>query len=57
MHRFVHNENVRHYKQLLERTADATERQRILNLLAEEEAKRPDENSEEKSGARNSGRV
>jgi hypothetical protein len=57
MHRFVHNENIRHYKQLLERTTDSRERQRILNLLAEEEAKLPEEKPEEKSEARNSKRV
>jgi hypothetical protein len=57
VHRFVHDENIRHYKQLLERMTDAAERQRILNLLAEEEAKLPGEKSQEKSGARNSKRV
>ncbi len=39
MRKFVHRENIKHYKQLLERTFDDTERQRILKLLAEEEAK------------------
>ncbi len=38
MRRFVHRENIKHYKQLLERTSDDSERQRILKLLAEEEA-------------------
>ncbi len=38
MRRFVHRENIRHYRQLLERTADEAERQRILKLLSEEEA-------------------
>ncbi len=39
MRRFVYRENIKHYKQLLERTIDDAERQRILKLLAEEEAK------------------
>ena len=39
MQRFIHLENIRHYKRLLERTADATERARILQLMAEEEAR------------------
>jgi hypothetical protein len=38
MRRFVHRENIKHYKQLLERTTDEAECQRILKLLAEEEA-------------------
>jgi hypothetical protein len=38
MRRFVHRENIKHYKQLLERTTDEAERRRILKLLAEEEA-------------------
>jgi len=38
VHRFVHRENIRHYKDLLERTIDEADRQRILKLLAEEEA-------------------
>ena len=38
MHRFVHRENVKHYKDLLARTTEEIKRQRILKLLAEEEA-------------------
>jgi hypothetical protein len=38
MHRFIHRENVKHYKELLGRTTTEAERQRILKLLAEEEA-------------------
>ena len=38
MRRFVHQENLKHYKHLLELTTDEAERQRIMNLLAEEEA-------------------
>ena len=38
MHRFVHRENIKHYKELLERTTDEAERQRVIKLLAEEEA-------------------
>ena len=39
MQRFVHLENIKHYKQLLERTADEAERARIVELMAEEEAR------------------
>jgi len=39
MDRFIHDENLRHYRRLLERTSDPVERARILGLLAEEEAK------------------
>ena len=39
MDRFIHDENLRHYRRLLERTSDPAERARILKLLAEEEAK------------------
>jgi hypothetical protein len=39
MHRFIHRENIKHYKKLLERAMDENERRRILKLLAEEEAK------------------
>ena len=39
MHRFIHRENIKHFKELLERTADEAEHNRILKLLAEEETK------------------
>ena len=39
MDRFIHDENLRHYRRVLERTTDPVERARILTLLAEEEAK------------------
>lgn len=39
MDRFIHEENLRHYRRMLERTLEPEERARILNLLAEEEAK------------------
>jgi hypothetical protein len=39
MDRFIHDENLRHYRRLLERTTDPVERERILKLLAEEEAR------------------
>jgi hypothetical protein len=39
MDRFIHDENMRHYRSLLERTSDPGERARILALLAEEEAR------------------
>jgi len=48
MHRFVHRENIKHYKDLLERTIDEAERQRILKLLAEEEAKASTDPAEQK---------
>jgi hypothetical protein len=41
MERFVHRKNVEHYRQLLKSgQLDDTQRQIILKLLAEEEAKR-----------------
>ena len=39
MDRFIHDENIRHYRRLLERTSDPAERARILGLLSEEEAR------------------
>ncbi len=36
MHRFIHEANVRHLSQLLDRTTDEEERARIAKLLAEE---------------------
>jgi hypothetical protein len=39
MDRFIHDENMRHYRRLLERTTDPDERARILALLAEEDAR------------------
>jgi hypothetical protein len=39
MDAFIHDENLRHYRRLLERTADPAERERILRLVAEEEEK------------------
>jgi hypothetical protein len=39
MDRFVSRENIERYRRLSTETADATERLRILKLLAEEEAK------------------
>jgi hypothetical protein len=37
--RFVRQENVRHYRRLLETVMDEAERQKILRLLAEEQEK------------------
>ena len=37
MDSFVHRENVRHLRQVLEQTRDEAKRQQILKLLAEEE--------------------
>ena len=39
MERFIHRENLEHYRKLLAETADDERRQQILRLLAEEEAK------------------
>ena len=39
MDRFIHDENLRHYRRVLERTTDPVERARILTLMAEEEAR------------------
>jgi hypothetical protein len=40
--RFVRRENLKHYRLLLEQTVDDKERQRIMNLVAEEEKKQRD---------------
>jgi hypothetical protein len=37
--RFIRRENVRHYQRLLERATNGPDRQRLLTLLAEEQAK------------------
>jgi len=37
--RFVRRENIKHYREMLERTTDPLERQRIQKLLDEELAK------------------
>lgn len=39
MDKFIHRENLKHYKNLLLRTTDESERQRILTLIEEEENK------------------
>ena len=36
MERFIRRENIKHYKEMLERTTDKVERQRIQKLLDEE---------------------
>ena len=41
MDRFIHDENLKHYQRLLQRTTDPVERERIRGLMAEEEAKSP----------------
>lgn len=56
MDRFIHDENLRHYRRLLERTAEPAERERILRLLAEEEARAVASNGQpEAPGGRRSG--
>ncbi len=42
MERFVRRENIRHYRELLERVTDEAERRRILKLLEEEQRKQHD---------------
>ena len=39
MERFIHNENIRHYRTLLEQEQNEEKRSTIRKLLAEEEAK------------------
>jgi hypothetical protein len=39
MERFIHNENIRHYRKLLEQETNEDKRAVIRKLLAEEEAK------------------
>lgn len=41
MERFIHNENIRHYRKLLEKETDEEKRNIIRKLLAEEEARDP----------------
>ncbi len=44
MDRFINRQNIDRYRRLASETTDATERQQIIRLLAEEEAKfRPDQ--------------
>jgi hypothetical protein len=42
MERFVRRENVRHYRDLLKKVTDETERRRIVKLLEEEQHKQRD---------------
>ncbi len=42
MERFIRRENIRHYRDLLERVTDEAERRRILRLLEEEQRKQQD---------------
>ena len=39
MDRFVARENIKHYRLLIEQATDATEKERLVKLLAEEETK------------------
>jgi hypothetical protein len=41
MERFVHRQNIEHYRKLLAETTDEAQRRQLLKLLAEEEAKDP----------------
>lgn len=42
MDRFIRRENVKHYRELLKNVTVEAERQRILELLAEEQQKQKD---------------
>jgi hypothetical protein len=42
MNQFVRSQNVAHYRRLLERVTDGSDRQKILSLLAEELQKQRD---------------
>ena len=41
LNRFVHEQNLRHLREILTRTSDDAECQRIVRLIEEEEAKGP----------------
>jgi hypothetical protein len=41
MERFIHRQNIEHYRKLLAQTTDEAQRCMLLKLLAEEEAKDP----------------
>jgi hypothetical protein len=51
MERFVHEENIRRYRKLLEEEKDEEKRTMIRKLLAEEEAKDPPDGAAERSEA------
>lgn len=42
MDRFIRAQNVRHYRSLLQRTAQEADREKLLTLLTEEEQKQKD---------------
>jgi len=44
MQNFIHQKNLEHFRKLLAQTQDTAERERLLKLLAEEEAKEPPPN-------------
>ncbi len=48
MRRFVHRENIKHLRGVLERTTDAAERRRIQQLIAEQETQLPDPEPEQR---------
>lgn len=52
MDRFIRRENVKHYRELLERAATEAERERIRKLLAEEIRKQKDAGDEMDLGDR-----
>ena len=42
MDQFIRSQNVEHYRRLLERVTDESDRQQIIDLLAEEQQKQKD---------------
>ena len=38
MHRYIHEQNLAHYRKVLSETTDPTKRQTLLKLLADEQA-------------------
>ena len=55
MDRFIHDENLRHYRRLLACTSNPAERARILALLAEEEARADESSPAQTQGGRHIG--
>jgi hypothetical protein len=41
LERFIHRQNIEHYRKLLAETKDEAQRRQLVKLLAEEEAREP----------------
>lgn len=54
MDQFIQRANIQHYRHLLSQTTDGSERARIQELLAEEEAKEPKQQKSKPLRARSS---